>query len=45
VEYNDDLCKKDGKLVWKEGKPEKISLRKYPIKELNGYIYVWIHAV
>ncbi len=45
IEYNDDVAKKDGKLEWKEKKPEKATLRKYPIEEVNGYIYIWVHAL
>jgi len=45
VEYNADMCARDGKLEWKSGKPEKTSLRKFPVSEVNGYIYIWIHAM
>jgi hypothetical protein len=45
VEYNDDFCEKGQKLNWIRKDEENIKLRKYPVCEMNGYIYVWIHAV
>ena len=45
VEYNDDFCEKGGKLEWKKYESENVKLRKYPVCEMNGYIYVWIHAM
>lgn len=44
MEYNEEMCGKEGKLKWKEGSKERVALRKYPVSELNGYIYVWISA-
>lgn len=44
-EYNDDLGEKGVKLQWKEKKSVSAKLRKYVTCEMNGYIYVWIHAL
>jgi cholesterol 7-desaturase len=27
------------------GEAEKVKLRRYPVSEVNGYIYVWVHAM
>jgi hypothetical protein len=45
IEYNAGLCAHDGNIEWKTGEAEKVKLRKYPVSEVNGYIYVWIHAM
>ena len=45
VEYNDNFCEKGKKLEWDRTESESIKLRKYPVCEMNGYIYVWIHAL
>lgn len=45
VEYNAGVCARDGKIEWKAGEAEKVKLRKYPVSEINGYIYVWVHAM
>ena len=45
IEYNDCLGKKGSTLEWKETAAEIPTLRKYPIVEMNGYLYVWIHAL
>jgi hypothetical protein len=45
VEYNPDMCEKGKKLVWMRKEDQEIKLRKYPLCELNGHIYVWIHAL
>lgn len=46
VQYNDDFCEKGKKLNWiKDDKTTTTSLRKFPVAECNGYIYVWIHAM
>lgn len=44
VEYGDDLGSKDCKtLEWKRGEGYA-KQRKYPVKDLNGFIYLWIHS-
>jgi cholesterol 7-desaturase len=45
IEYSDDLGKKDCKHEFKEGAAEVPTLRKYPVVEMNTYIYIWIHAL
>ena len=46
IEYKDEtIGKKDCKFEWKENAPEVPTLKKYPLVEMNGYIYVWIHAM
>lgn len=44
IEYNDDFGSKDcTKVNWKEGK-DYVKQRKYVTKEINTFIYVWIHS-
>ena len=45
VEYNEDFCEKGKKLNWVKKPETTANLRKYPVCELNGYVYVWIHAM
>ena len=44
-EYNEELGQKGVKLKWTEKKNQQVKLRKYPVCELNGFVYVWIHAM
>ena len=45
VEYNDDMGSAGCKGVeWKHGQEENARLRKYHVRELNGFIYVWLHV-
>lgn len=44
-EYNQDLGEKGTKLKWKQEDNVYAKLRKYPVCEMNGFIYVWIHAL
>ena len=44
-EYNAEIAQPNGKIDWKQFEAEIPTLRKFPISELNGYIYVWIHAM
>jgi cholesterol 7-dehydrogenase len=44
IEYNDDFANADCKHVsWKEGS-ETPKQRKFATKEINTFIYVWIHS-
>ena len=45
VEYNEDFCEKGKKLDWVKKEGTTATLRKYPVCEMNGYVYVWIHAM
>lgn len=45
VEYNPDFCEKGKKLSWVRKADKTATLRKYPSCEMNGYVYVWIHAM
>ena len=43
--YNEDLGEQGKQLKWLEKEKEEVRLRKYPVCEMNGFIYVWIHAM
>ena len=43
--YNEDLGERGKQLKWVEKEKEEVRLRKYPVCEMNGFIYVWIHAM
>lgn len=45
VEYNEDFCEKGKKLNWVKKEGTTATLRKYPVCEMNGYVYIWIHAM
>lgn len=43
--YCDDVGKKDYKgKTFSEPCTEKVSIETYPVREMNGYIYVWYHV-
>lgn len=44
IEYEEGFASKECKTpFWKE-RSENLALRKYHVKEVNGFIYVWIHV-
>lgn len=45
VEYNEDMGSRECKKVeWKHGKEGEARLRKYHVKEMHGFIYLWLHV-
>lgn len=43
-EYCDDVGKDDCKEVFKASKLQNVKIKNYLVKEISGYIFIWLHA-